>query len=188
MQARAERFVDNPLITPEEVTPSREGWEVVSVLNAGAVKMGDEILLLARVAERPITQEAHLLSAPILDLKSDPPDVWVLRVPQDDPDVIAGDPRLFTYRGQTYLTSMSHLRLAKSRDGRNFEIGNRPVFQAFEWYEDFGVEDPRITPLDGRFLISYTAVSRHGIAAGLAETADFIEFKRHGVIFAPENR
>ena len=54
--------------------------------------------------------------------------------------------------------------------------------------EEFGVEDPRITPLDGRFYFTYVAVSRHGPATALASTADFRTFERHGVIFCPENK
>ena len=39
--------------------------------------------------------------------------------------------------------------------------------------EEFGVEDPRITPLDGRFYITYVAVSRHGVATALASSDRF---------------
>jgi len=54
--------------------------------------------------------------------------------------------------------------------------------------EEFGVEDPRITPLGGRFYFSYVAVSRHGPASALASTLDFRTFERHGVVFCPENK
>jgi predicted GH43/DUF377 family glycosyl hydrolase len=54
--------------------------------------------------------------------------------------------------------------------------------------EEFGVEDPRITWLDGRYYITYVAVSRHGAATALASTADFRDFTRHGVIFCSENK
>ena len=54
--------------------------------------------------------------------------------------------------------------------------------------EEFGVEDPRITALDDRFVFTYVAVSRHGAATALASTADFRHFDRHGVIFCPENK
>ena len=54
--------------------------------------------------------------------------------------------------------------------------------------EEFGVEDPRITALDGRFFFTYVAVSRHGAATALASTTDFRQFERHGIIFCPENK
>ena len=63
-------------------------------------------------------------------------------------------------------------------------VGQESVLGGLE----FGVEDPRITPLDGRFYFSYVAVSRHGPATALASTADFRSFERHGVVFCPENK
>ena len=54
--------------------------------------------------------------------------------------------------------------------------------------EEFGVEDPRITLLDGRFYFTYVAVSRHGAGTALASTTDFKNFERHGMIFCPENK
>ncbi|HPD32703.1 MAG TPA: glycosidase, partial [Phycisphaerae bacterium] len=50
------RFDDNPLITPADVKPSRPDFEVVCVFNAGVIRLGGEILLLLRVAERPRPQ------------------------------------------------------------------------------------------------------------------------------------
>ena len=54
--------------------------------------------------------------------------------------------------------------------------------------EEFGVEDPRITALGGRYYFTYVAVSRHGAATALASTTDFRQFERHGIIFCPENK
>ncbi len=54
--------------------------------------------------------------------------------------------------------------------------------------EEFGVEDPRITALDGRFYFTYVSVSRHGAGTALASTIDFKSFDRHGMIFCPENK
>ena len=187
MAPQVNRFPENPLISPENVKPSREGWEVVATFNAGAIKFHDEILLLVRVAERPQTN-ADELAAPILDLASDPPSIQELRVRIDDPELIRGDPRLFNYKGRTYLTSISHLRVARSRDGHHFTVEDQPALYPATWNEAFGVEDPRIVELDGRYYVNYTAVSQYGIATALAETRDFKEFTRHGIIFPPENR
>jgi predicted GH43/DUF377 family glycosyl hydrolase len=109
-------------------------------------------------------------------------------VRRGDPDLEASDVRMFKYRGQTYLTSISHLRIARSRDGRQFAVDDAPALAAATWCEEFGVEDPRITAIEGQYLIAYTAVSRYGIATALASTTDFARFTRHGLIFAPENR
>jgi predicted GH43/DUF377 family glycosyl hydrolase len=55
-------------------------------------------------------------------------------------------------------------------------------------YETFGLEDPRITEIDGTYWINYSAVSPRGISTALASTQDFRTFTRHGVIFSPNNR
>ena len=45
-------------------------------------------------------------------------------------------------------------------------------------YEEFGVEDPRITFLEGAYYITYSAYSRHGVRIGLARTRDLIKVER----------
>ncbi|HET9051483.1 MAG TPA: glycosyltransferase [Candidatus Dormibacteraeota bacterium] len=47
------RLAENPILTAADVPPSRPGLEVVSVFNAAAARVGDEVVLLLRVGERP---------------------------------------------------------------------------------------------------------------------------------------
>jgi predicted GH43/DUF377 family glycosyl hydrolase/glycosyltransferase involved in cell wall biosynthesis len=47
------RLATNPILTAADVTPSQPGLEVVSVFNAAAARVGGEVVLLLRVAERP---------------------------------------------------------------------------------------------------------------------------------------
>jgi len=39
------RYGNNPIISPENIKPSQEGWEVVGVFNPGVTIFNDEILL-----------------------------------------------------------------------------------------------------------------------------------------------
>ena len=41
------------LLRPQDVPASRDDFEVVGVFNPGAVRVGDEVVLLVRVAEQP---------------------------------------------------------------------------------------------------------------------------------------
>jgi predicted GH43/DUF377 family glycosyl hydrolase len=75
-----------------------------------------------------------------------------------------------------------------SRDGRSIDPANGAAFQPANEYEEFGVEDPRITRIGDVFYFTYVAVSRHGAATALASTKDFRTFERHGIIFCPENK
>ncbi len=89
---------------------------------------------------------------------------------------------------ETYLTSISHLRPARSRDGIHFQIADVPTIRAADRYETFGIEDPRITCIDGTFYIAYVGVAPLGVTTCLAATRDFESFERRGVIFHPDNK
>ncbi len=59
-------------------------------------------------------------------------------------------------------------RVVRCGDGRAVREITSVTFRPRAEVEEFGVEDPRITPLDGRFYFTYVAVSRHGPATALA--------------------
>ena len=86
------------------------------------------------------------------------------------------------------LNFISHLRVIHSRDGREIGSIDGARFGPATEYEEFGVEDPRITKIGDIFYFTYVAVSRHGVATALASTKDFKSFERHGIIFYPENK
>jgi predicted GH43/DUF377 family glycosyl hydrolase len=98
------------------------------------------------------------------------------------------DSRVFEIDGAVYLTSISHLRIARSTDGVRFVVDPLPTLTAGNALEAFGVEDPRITRLDGAWWVTYTSVSSAGIATGLLHSTDLRSFERRGIIFAPPNR
>jgi beta-1,2-mannobiose phosphorylase / 1,2-beta-oligomannan phosphorylase len=53
VEVLAHRLDNNPILTHNDVAPSQAALEVVSVFNAAAAQVGDETILLLRVAERP---------------------------------------------------------------------------------------------------------------------------------------
>src|SRR6202023_2330241 len=74
-------------------------------------------------------------------------------------------------------TGRSIIGLARSLDGFRF-TGDPEVFLTpardgpFAAYEEFGVEDPRVTLLEGEYIIAYSAYSRNGARIALAKTRD----------------
>ncbi|MFO7310859.1 MAG: glycoside hydrolase family 130 protein [Bacillota bacterium] len=182
------RFADNPILTPKDVPPSRQDYEVIGVFNAGAARVGDEIILLLRVAERPLQLDPQRVRVPYLDTSVKPARFGELSWQKNDPEADFSDPRGVRYRGRHYLTSVSHLRVARSRDGYHFTVDPQPAMFPEEIYEAYGIEDPRITPMGDEYWITYVAVSSWGIATALARTKDFIHFERLGIIFPPENK
>lgn len=186
MPVTARRCAANPVVTPAMVPPSCPDFEVVGAFNPAAVRVGDETLLLLRVAERPRDIAPDAVAAPVWDPATGA--IVTRRWRRDAAGVDTSDPRLIGAEGRTWLTSISHLRLARSRDGVRFTVDARPALAAATPYEAFGVEDARITAIDGTYWINYTAVSSLGIATGLASTRDWVTFERHGIIFPPNNR
>jgi predicted GH43/DUF377 family glycosyl hydrolase len=182
----ARRAAENPIITPAHVVPSRPDMEVVGAFNPAATRHDGDVLLLLRVAEAPRDVPAAEVAAPVFDPETG--DLVVHRWRRDAAGVDTSDPRITVVDGKSWLTSISHLRVARSRDGVHFEVDPAPAFTAGNRYEAFGVEDPRITQVGDTYWINYTAVSPLGIATALASTRDFRTFERHGVIFPPNNR
>lgn len=73
--------------------------------------------------------------------------------------------------------SLSTIGYAHSSDGVHFNQRRQLIYPQNNW-ETFGCEDPRITMLDGKYYIFYTALSTYpfesnGIRVGLAITEDF---------------
>ncbi len=72
---------------------------------------------------------------------------------------------------------VSSIGCALSADGAHFKNRRQFIKPEQEW-EKFGCEDPRVTKLNGKFYIFYTALSKYpfgseGIKVGLAITKDF---------------
>jgi beta-1,2-mannobiose phosphorylase / 1,2-beta-oligomannan phosphorylase len=180
------RAPENPIITPAMIPPSSNALAVVGVFNPAVARHRGETILLLRVAEAPADLASDEVGAPIFDATSGR--IRVKRWPRSTPGLDLSDSRLIGIDGRVYLTSISHLRVARSPDGVHFAIAPKPAMVAATPLEGYGVEDPRITTIGNTHWINYTAVSSRGIATALASTTDFERFERHGVIFAPDNR
>jgi len=91
-------------------------------------------------------------------------------------------------------TRRSCLALALSSDGNRIdEISDRPAIAREAPYEEWGVEDPRITWLEdeGRYAITYTGYSSAGPRICLITTDDLLapdRYRRHGPRIAGDNK
>lgn len=65
------------------------------------------------------------------------------------------------YRAQG-VDYVSHIGYAVSRDGVHFNRLQQPVLSPSSDLDARGVEDPRVTELEGRFYMAYTAYGRKG--------------------------
>jgi predicted GH43/DUF377 family glycosyl hydrolase len=83
--------------------------------------------------------------------------------------------------------------LARSEDGLRFAVDPSPcMLPAGEgpWrqWEEHGIEDPRLTRIDGEYYIMYTAVGPHGHRIALAATKDFADYRRVAMVSGPGNK
>lgn len=90
-------------------------------------------------------------------------------------------------------TGRSIIGLARSRDGFYFTPDPQPFLTPalsgpFAAYEEFGVEDPRVTLLGGEYVITYSAYSRSGVRIALAKTKDFTTIERVSLITQADYR
>ncbi len=169
------------------VKPSAAGYRVRGAFNPGAVRCRDEILLLLRIAEDCPAPEGEV-AVPKVDFVDGQGVPGVLQVKTDDPDVRLKDTRGIVYKGIDYLSTMSHIRLARSRDGIHFTVDETPLLFPSCTEDLYGVEDARVVQIEDRYNITYTCVSGDGWATALASTTDFEAIQRHGIIFHPENK
>lgn len=104
------------------------------------------------------------------------------------------------HEGRYIMLFRSHLRngrsvigMAESEDGYRFTVRPEPFLTPaedgdFAVYEEYGVEDLRINPLEGEYYLTYSAYSRYGVRIGLAKTRDFQQVERIALISQPDMR
>jgi predicted GH43/DUF377 family glycosyl hydrolase len=181
----AKRFANNPILTPNDLRASREGMKIECLLNPGAFTFNNCIWLLLRVAEKPLQLEGKI-SFPVYDENGK---IQVFAFDKDDPGLDLTDPRVITYKGQDYLTTLSHLRLVCSNDGVHFKEpeGYKPIF-GHNKHEAYGIEDCRVAKIGDTFQLTFTEVSSYGVGVGLIQTIDWKKFKHRGMILPPHNK
>ncbi len=187
------RHPANPIIMAADVKPSRPDWRVAYVINAGVTEFNGKVRLLLRVAETPNTDPAsELFRSPYFDPVTGR--VEYRTYDRRDPLNDFSDTRFVVRRDaggrevERALSTISHLRLADSDDGVHFTVAEAPALSPTSYYEQFGLEDPRITRIGDEYYINYSAISPSGDVTALAVTRNFTEYQRCGVIFPPDNK
>ncbi len=180
------------LLRPGDFSPTHPEFRVIGVFNPGAARIGDEVVLLVRVAQ---AHEKGIGGRWLYSPRSALVDGGV-RYEVDRLDIHPDDgardhrkPLLTT--GRRRLAFISHLEIVRlSADGYTVKetVRHEELFGRTS-REEYGVEDPRITEIEGVYYITYVSVSNEmGVATSLMSTKDFRSFERHGVIFPCENK
>jgi predicted GH43/DUF377 family glycosyl hydrolase len=185
MKDIAKRFAENPLLSPADLTASTDGLRITCLLNPGVFQYENKIWLIVRVAERP-EQNENRISFPVL---TETGAIEIIKIEKNDPALTATDARVINYKGADYLTTLSHLRLLCSDDGIHFyEPGGYRPLVGEGALQAFGIEDCRVTWLENKYYLTFTAVSGNGVGVGLRTTTDWKNFQSHGMILPPHNK
>jgi len=185
MKDIAKRFTENPLLSPADLQPGNEGLQITCLLNPGVFQYKDKTWLVVRVAERP-EQKENTISFPIL---TETGATEIIEISKNDPFLKATDERVINYKGIDYLTTLSHLRLLCSDDGvRFYEPGGYESLVGEGILQAFGIEDCRVTRLENKYYLTFTAVSGNGVGVGMRTTTDWKNFQSHGMILPPHNK
>jgi predicted GH43/DUF377 family glycosyl hydrolase len=181
----ANRYKNNPLLSPKDLKPSDQHMIIECLLNPGVFEFDGKIGLLVRVAERTIQREG-IVSVPVYN---DLGNVEILNFDLKDPKLDASDARVINYSGTDYLTTISHLRLLFSNDGVTFrESDEYPSIFGEGKYESYGIEDCRVSKISDTYYLTYTMVSTNGVGVGLRTTKDWKNFEKKGMILSPHNK
>lgn len=174
------------LIRPADLPPSRDGFEVVGTFNPAAIQLDDgSVVMLVRVAERPVEMRDGFVASPRYDKNGEIVIDWI-----DQDRVTTNDPRMAIFKdtGFKRLTFINHLRVVRlAEDGVTVNtIG--PIVDFHADHATYGLEDPRLTQLGETFYITAVGASHHGVCTVLLSTTDFETFIDLGIIFCRENK
>ena len=185
----------NPLLMPADVKPSHPRFQVDGIFNCGVARYQGEVILLCRVAESVRQTDENKLEIPVV-VNEGGKDVirTVVYDKKEQTEFDYSDSRSDYKTGSkgrrtvANLTSLSHLRVARSGDGIHFTVEDKPCIMPIASEESWGMEDPRITQIGEIYYITYSAVTEHGVCVSLMKTEDFQSYERMGIIFGPENK
>ncbi|MEO1236556.1 MAG: glycosylase [Planctomycetota bacterium] len=181
-----ERLDTRCLLTPADLPPSRDGFEVVGAFNPAAIQLEDgTVAMLVRVAEQPTERREGFIASPRHTPDGDVELDWI-----DREHVHLHDPRLAIFKdtGFKRLTFLNHLRLVRlAADGVTID-GIGPVVGFHADHATFGLEDPRLTRIGDRYYVTAVGASFHGVCTVLLSTDDFEHYQNHGIVFCRENK
>jgi predicted GH43/DUF377 family glycosyl hydrolase len=88
-------------------------------------------------------------------------------------------------------SGISHLTRVSSENGvTDWRIDPQPIIEPRTslYHERLGIEDPRITFVDGRYVVAYTGLSPGGPLVCLSTTNDLTDFDSLGAVTTPEDK
>ena len=182
---------DKLLVTPRDMKPSSNNFEVLGVLNPGALRLPDgRILLYVRVIEKlKKTSDSRYFFSPRLSGK----EKFQIKIDRFSKRSVEGntDMDVSFKDGTKRLTYISHLRrvILDESGFKILKVEQKPSFYGISGNAELGVEDPRITKIGDIYYMTYVALSRkEGVSTCLAYSKDGFNWERKGIIFGEQDK
>ena len=179
------------LVKPEDLKPSSKEFEVLGVLNPGALRLSDgRILVYVRVIEKlKKTEDSRSLYSPRFCGK----EKLEIRIDRFSKKSVEGysDMDISFKDGTKRLTYLSHLRriILDENGFKILKLEQKPAFYGTYWNAELGVEDPRITKIKDLYYMTYISLSRkEGVSTCLAVSKDGFNWERKGIIFGEQDK
>ena len=179
------------MIKPEDIKPSSKYLKVTGVFNPAAIRdsKGDIILYIRVVEELIKKKDKNYFYSPRMEGKSK----FKLKIDKFKKEQIMDSSELdFVFKDETKrLTFISHLRRVVLDSGgfkiKSIERG--PSFFGLSSDGELGIEDARITKIEGKYYMTYVTLSRdENISTSLAVSKDLKKWKRLGIIFGEQDK
>ena len=173
-----------PLLTPAEVQPSDDRLKVIGVLNPTFFSFDGFRYLIIRVDERPVGLEPPrrrtvVGKEPLLVAYADldyPGKVEVAETQISEPFLQDNEPilprsareyRLGLRQQELLLSYISHLRIVELTTS-GVHVTPAPLVCPSDVFTQFGCEDPRVTMIEGRPQLLFSAIGPYGATSWLA--------------------
>jgi beta-1,2-mannobiose phosphorylase / 1,2-beta-oligomannan phosphorylase len=182
---------DGLLLKKEQFKPCDKRFEVIGVFNPAALRLKDgRIVLYVRIAERlKETSRGKYVCVP-RSVGDKNYNIVIDKIKRSFVD--SSDRGGFHFKDHTVrLKFISHFRrVFLSKDGFGVEkIEQKPCFYGIKSDGELGVEDPRITKIGNRYIMTYVALSHYNsISSSYAVSKDGISWDRRGIIFRHQNK
>jgi len=178
------------LLEPKDVKPSFGHWEVKGILNPAAVRLPNKkILLMARVAETSHQHDDPYMRCPVV-VSSKQYKTMGEKISKSD--VVGKDGNLLYLKDKTCrLQTFSHFRkVVLDKTGLNVEkVFENPSFHGTHEEGQYGVEDPRISRIGNKYVMTYVTVNKQeGVCTSLAVSKNLRNWSRRGIIFREQNK
>src|SRR3989338_1478494 len=177
------------LLKPEDFIPSFKRWTVQGVLNPAAVRLpNNKIMLYIIVAESAGKDHEELKKCPRIVSKKD----FKVSFDRVKGEILSISGRyIFLADGGCMLKHISHFRkVILEENGWDVnEIEQKPAFLGTSEDGDYGVEDPRISQIGNRYIMSFVGVSaEEGISTYLTTSKNFKTWGKRWLAFHEQNK